>query len=202
MSRGDFAGKVAGELGLITLSRCGRDVSLLLLTRFARMFAYGGSTLILALYLAALGHSDVRIGLWMTLTLVGDVVISLALTVVADSLGRRRILVLGALLMTLSGIVFATISNYCILVFAAMVGVTSPSGNEIGPFRAVEESTIAHLSDSATRSDIFAWYVVFGTLGAASGSLACGWATQGLQARGWSEVASFRPVLGSMRRLV
>ncbi|TKA70890.1 hypothetical protein B0A55_08100 [Friedmanniomyces simplex] len=190
----NFAHKAAQELGLITLSQCSKDIYLLLLTRFIRMFAYGSSTLILALYFAALGHSDTKIGLFMSLTLVGDVLISLALTMVADSLGRRRILILGALLMTLSGAVFATLSNYWILLLAAVVGVISPSGNEIGPFRAVEESTIAHLSDANTRSDIFAWYVVFGTLGTAGGALACGWVTQGLQAAGWSELAAFRLV--------
>ncbi|KAK5736797.1 hypothetical protein LTR17_007122 [Elasticomyces elasticus] len=194
MPRSTLVPKVANELGLVTLSACSKDVYLLLLTRFVRMFAYGGSTLILALYFAALGHSDKKIGLFMTLTLVGDVAISLALTAVADSLGRRRILILGALLMTFSGIVFATVSNYWILLLAAVVGVISPSGNEIGPFRAIEESTIAHLSEASRRSDVFAWYVVFGTLGTASGALTCGWTTQALQTGGWSEMSSFRAV--------
>lgn len=117
--------------------------------------------------------------------------VSLALTLVADRLGRRRILLLGALLMTLSGTVFATISNYWILLLAAIVGVISPSGNEIGPFRAVEESTLAHLSEEKTRSDIFALYVVVGTLGTAGGSLAAGWTTQAVHGRGWSDIASY-----------
>ncbi|KAK0253582.1 hypothetical protein LTS09_011441 [Friedmanniomyces endolithicus] len=188
-----FAQKAAQELGLTTLVHSPRDIPLLLLTRLIRMFAYGSSTLILALFFAALNHSDAQIGLFMSLTLVGDVLISLLLTLVADSLGRRRILIMGALLMTFSGAVFATVGNYWILLLAAVLGVISPSGNEIGPFRAVEESTIAHLSDASTRSDVFAWYVVFGTLGTAGGALACGWVTQGLQAAGWSELASFRP---------
>lgn len=184
--------KIADELGITTLRHSGKDVYLLLLTRFIRMFAYGSSTLVLALYFAALGHSDTKIGLFMTLTLVGDVAISLALTLIADSLGRRRILILGALSMTFSGAIFATLSNYWILLLAAVVGVISPSGNEIGPFRAVEESTLAHLSKAETRSDVFAWYVIFGTLGTASGSLAAGWITQALQGHGWSELGSFR----------
>lgn len=120
--------------------------------------------------------------------------VSLALTLVADRLGRRRTLLLGALLMVFSGTVFATISNYWILLLAAILGVISPSGNEIGPFRAVEESTLAHLSEAKTRSDIFALYVVAGTLGTAGGSLAAGWSTQAVQTSGWSEVASYRLV--------
>lgn len=184
--------RIGTELGITTLLNSTKDVHLLLITRFIRMFAYGSSTLILALFFAALGHSDTKIGLFMTLTLVGDVAISLGLTIVADALGRRKILLLGALLMVLSGIVFANISNYWILLIAAVVGVISPSGNEIGPFRAIEESTLAHLTEAKTRSDIFALYVVAGTLGTAGGSLTSGWVTQELQARGWGEVSSFR----------
>ncbi|EME47590.1 hypothetical protein DOTSEDRAFT_105592, partial [Dothistroma septosporum NZE10] len=183
---------LSNEFGITTLINSTKDVHLLLITRFIRMFAYGSSTLILALFFAALGHSDTKIGLFMTLTLVGDVAISLGLTLIADALGRRKILLLGALLMIVSGVVFANMSNYWTLLFAAMVGVISPSGNEIGPFRAVEESTLAHLTEAKTRSDIFALYVVAGTLGTAGGSLTSGWVTQELQSRGWSDIASFR----------
>jgi MFS family permease len=187
-----LAQRTKDVLGISSLLATPRDVHLLLLTRFIRMSAYGSSTLVLALYFAALGHSDTKIGLFLSLTLVGDVGISLLLTLVADSLGRRRILVAGGLLMALSGVIFATVSNYWMLLLAAVVGVISPSGNEIGPFRAIEESTLAQLTDSKTRTDIFAFYVVVGTLGGASGSLAGGWVTQVLQSAGWSDVASFR----------
>ena len=187
-----LAQRIKEVLGISSMLAASRDVHLLLLTRFVRMCAYGSSTLVLALYFAALGHSDTKIGLFLSLTLVGDVGISLLLTLVADSLGRRRILIAGGLLMALSGVVFATTSNYWLLLLAAVVGVISPSGNEIGPFRAIEESTLAQLSDSKTRTDVFAFYVVVGTLGGASGSLAGGWVTQALQSVGWTDVASFR----------
>jgi predicted MFS family arabinose efflux permease len=62
----------------------------------------------------------------MTLTLLGDVPISFLLTCVADSLGRRRILILGASLMAASGVIFATASNYWVLLGAAVIGVISP----------------------------------------------------------------------------
>jgi MFS family permease len=160
-----LAQRIKDVLGVSSMLTTSRDVHLLLLTRFVRMCAYGSSTLVLALYFAALGHSDTKIGLFLSLTLVGEVGISLLLTLVADSLGRRRILIAGGLLMALSGVVFATTSNYWLLLLAAVVGVISPSGNEIGPFRAIEESTLAQLSDSKTRTDVFAFYVVVGTLG-------------------------------------
>ena len=118
--------KLGEELGVYSILHSSRDTKLLCLQRFTRLFAYGASTLILALYLSSLGSSDARIGLFMTLTLLGDVVISFLLTLVADGLGRRRILVLGAALMSASGVIFATSGNYWILVAASIFGVISP----------------------------------------------------------------------------
>jgi len=119
--------RFANEIGLSTLYNSSKDVKLLMLQRFVRLFAYGASTLILALYLSALGISDTRIGLFMTLTLIGDIVVSFLLTLTADRLGRRRVLALGALLVTFSGVVFGTIGNFWGLVAAAIVGVISPA---------------------------------------------------------------------------
>lgn len=118
--------KLGEELGVYSILHSSRDTKLLCLQRFTRLFAYGASTLILALYLSSLGSSDARIGLFMTLTLLGDVVISFLLTLVADGLGRRRILVLGAALMSASGVIFAISGNYWILVAASIFGVISP----------------------------------------------------------------------------
>lgn len=183
--------KLSSELGFRTLRNSSRDVHLLLLARFLRMAAYGSSTLILALFFQVLGHSDTQIGLFMTLTLAGDVLISLGFTFIADALGRRMVLFLGSILMTFSGCIFAMFANYTILLLAAIVGVISPSGNEIGPFRAVEESTLAQLSDADTRSDIFAWYVVIGTLGTATGSFGGGWLVQFLEGS-WRPITAYK----------
>lgn len=62
----------------------------------------------------------------MTLTLVGDTMISFVLTLFADALGRKAILALGALLMAAAGVVFAIFGNYWVLLGAAIVGVISP----------------------------------------------------------------------------
>ena len=114
------------ELGLVSLWHSSRDVKVLCLQRFVRLFAYGGSTLVLVAYLQALGISRTRVGLFMTLTLVGDVAISFVLTLLADGLGRKAILILGAALMAASGVVFALCGNYWMLLVAAIVGVISP----------------------------------------------------------------------------
>jgi MFS family permease len=185
--------KILAELGLVNMWQSPRDVKLLCAQRFVRLFAYGGSTLILASYLNALGISEDRIGLFMTLTLIGDVGISFILTLFADNMGRRAVLSLGSLLMVASGVVFAAFGNYWVLLAAAIFGVISPSGNEIGPFRAVEESTLAHLTPHEHLSDVFAWYSLVGTAGAALGNLVCGWIMSSLQTiHHWDYIPSCR----------
>ncbi|KAF1984028.1 MFS general substrate transporter [Aulographum hederae CBS 113979] len=185
--------RIFSELGLVSLYQSHLDTKLLCLQRFVRLFAYGGSTLILVSYLSALQISDREIGLFMTLTLVGDVLISFLLTLIADGLGRRTVLALGAALMIGSGVVFGLSGNFWVLLAAAILGVISPSGNEIGPFRAIEESTLAHLSPKEVRPDVFAWYSLLGTAGSAFGLIVCGWVSHTLQSKHrWHEVRTYR----------
>ncbi|KAJ4989039.1 major facilitator superfamily transporter [Stagonosporopsis vannaccii] len=186
---------MAYELGLHTMCHAPKDVHLILLTRYLRMTAYGTVALILALYLRLQGLSDAQIGFFMTLTLLGDVAISLLLTLGADALGRRMTLLVGALGMAGSGVVFAMGSRYEILLLAAVVGVVSPSGNEIGPFRAVEESTLAGIVGEEGRADVFTWYVAFAVLGTSTGLVAGGHAVDALATKpGWSELDAYRAI--------
>ncbi|KAJ4287594.1 hypothetical protein N0V90_012297 [Kalmusia sp. IMI 367209] len=186
-------GWLANELGLHTMKSAGKDVYILIMARYLRLFAYGAVALILALYFEELGFSDAQIGLFMTLTLLGDVCISLLLTLIADSLGRRKTLFLGAISMAISGAIFALTSNYIALLLAAIVGVISPTGNEIGPFRAIEESTLAHLVPEEKRSDVFTWYVVLAVLGTSTGLIVGGVAVDQMQSlEGWTELDAYR----------
>jgi MFS family permease len=121
-----FVKRASDELGLTAVYDTTADVKILCAQRCVRLFAYGASTLILVTYLEALGISKTQIGLFMTLTLAGDICISFFLTIFADALGRKAILLLGSLLVAVSGITFATSGNYWVLLLAAIVGVISP----------------------------------------------------------------------------
>jgi MFS family permease len=110
----------------------------------------------------------------MSLTLLGDVLLSVFLTLVADGIGRRRILLAGSVLMVLSGAMFAIFENFWMLLFAAVVGVISITGGDFGPFRAIEESTLSHLTTPKTRADVLSWYVTTASLGSSFGTEASG----------------------------
>ncbi|KAI5360165.1 putative major facilitator superfamily, MFS transporter superfamily [Septoria linicola] len=82
--------------GLLTVLHSPRDIKLILLCRFIRIFAFGLVSLLLAAYLLALGYSETRIGLFFFLTLLGDLIIVMVLTQIADVVGRKNVLMLGA----------------------------------------------------------------------------------------------------------
>ena len=172
-----------------------RNVFTLFSARILRLFCYGFLSVILALYFAEIGLTERQIGLLFTLTLVGDAGISLWLTTTADRYGRKRTLIVGALLMTVAGVVFLVTHNVLILLAAAIIGVISPSGNEIGPFLSVEQAALAQLLPSEKRTQMFAWYNLVGSFATAVGALAGGWLAQLLQFRGMSAVVAYRSVL-------
>ena len=177
------------------LSHLTRDGRLLFAARVARMFGYGFLAVVPALYLAALGLDETRIGLLLTLTLVGDTVISLWMSTHADRYGRRRMLVLGSLLILGSGLIFIATGRFVVLLAAATVGVISPSGYEVGPFLAIEQAALSQTVADDKRTRTFAWYNLVGSFATAAGSLAGGGIARLGQAGGLTALTSYRLVL-------
>ena len=157
-----------------------QDKQILLLTRGARLFAYGLLSVVLVLYLTGLGLSESQTGLLFTLTLAGDTAISLFLTTRADRFGRKRMLIAGAILMAAAGFVFASTGSFILLMIAGTIGVISPSGNEVGPFLPIEQASLAHIVSAQKRTGIFAQYALAGSLATAAGALVGGAITQAL----------------------
>lgn len=172
-----------------------KDITLLFATRIIRLFCYGFLSLILALYLAETGVTEKQIGLLFTLTLAGDAGITLWLTTSADRFGRKRTLLIGALLMLGAGIVFILTNNIIVLIAAAIIGVISPSGNEIGPFLSVEQAGLTNFISNEKRTQVFAWYNLVGSFATATGALTSGWLAQTLQTNGWSTLEAYRLIL-------
>jgi MFS family permease len=159
------------------------------------MFCYGFLAVILALYLIEAGLSEKQVGLLFTLTLAGDAGITLWLTTHADGFGRKRTLLIGALLMLSAGIVFVLTKNIFILTIAAIIGVISPNDKEIGPFLAVEQAGLTQLVADKSRTKLFAWYNLGGSFSSAFGALGGGWLAQALQTNGWTAFESYRFIL-------
>lgn len=159
------------------------------------MAAYGAVSVILVLHLSELGFSEARIGLLLTLTLLGDTGVSLFLTTHADRLGRKRTLIAGAVLMLFAGIAFSLSGDFSVLLLAATIGVISPSGYEVGPFLAVEQSCLSELLSPERRTHVFAWYNLSGSLATALGALGAGALAQAVHGAGATLIVGYRAVL-------
>jgi MFS family permease len=173
----------------------GRDLRLLFAARVIRMAAYGGLSVVLVLYLTEIGLDGFRVGIVLAATLLGDALISLPLTTRADRFGRRRTLLVGAALMVLAGVVFAVTTDYWVIVISATIGVLSPSGNEVGPFLAVEQASLSHVVGDDRRTTAFGWYTVAGALATATGTLAAGLGVQSLMGSGAGTIDAYRAVI-------
>jgi MFS family permease len=180
---------------LATSAAASRDVPVLFATRILRLFGYGFLSVVLVLYLQAAGLSASEIGLLLTLTLVGDTLISLWITTRADRIGRRRMLLAGAVLMIFAGVLFAATRSFWLLLVAATIGVISPSGNEVGPFLAIEQAALSERTAAGRRTRVFAWYNLVGSFATALGALAAGGLAQALQGRGLAPFDSYRVVV-------
>jgi MFS family permease len=178
-----------------SLRGLGSDGRTLFTIRTLRMFAYGFLAVVLVLYLAAAGLDPLAIGAVLTLTLVGDTVVSLWLTTHADRYGRRRVLRIGSVLMILASVVFAWTDALPLLILAGIVGVISPTGNEVGPFLAVEQAALTEVVPGTRRTATFAWYNLVGYVATATGALAAGLLSQAL-------IDSGRPALDAYRVIV
>jgi MFS family permease len=171
------------------------DIALLFATRILRMFGYGFLAVVLVLYLAAIGLSGGEQGLLLGLTLLGDAGVSLWLTTHADRIGRRRVLLVGAILMLFAGFVFVATPVFAVLLVAATIGVLSPSGNEVGPFLAVEQASLAQLVPARERTGLFARYQLAGSFATAAGTLAGGVVSQLVINGGASPADAYRVVI-------
>ena len=171
------------------------DGWLLFFTRFMRLFAYGSLSVVLVFYLIALGLTESQTGILLALTLAGDVVVSLYLTTRADRVGRRRMLIVGAILMAAAGIAFACTKNLLLLIIAGTIGVISPSGNEVGPFLSIEQAALSDVVSQRARTEVFAWYTLTGSVATAMGALFGGTVTHVLRGTTLTPVGTYRVVV-------
>lgn len=174
-----------------------RDIVLLFSARIVRLFAYGFISVVLALYLGATGLSAAGVGAVLTATLAGDILVSLWVTMVADRVGRKRMLLLGSLLMIIAGLVFLFTTNPILITLAAIIGIVSPSGGEIGPFLSIEQAALSQLVPDNRRTRLFGWYNLVGSFATAAGALAGGWLARLLQDVGMSSLDAYRSIMAA-----
>ena len=146
----------------------------LLAARALRGFADGYVAVLLPAYLLALGLDQLDVGFLSTATLAGSALVTLAVGVVGHRWPTRRLLLYAALLMTITGLGFASISSFWPLLIVAFIGTLNPSSGDVSVFLPLEHARLAQAAKGNTRTTLFARYTLIGSLSAAVGALAAG----------------------------
>ena len=172
-----------------------RDGKLILAARMIRAFSYGFLSIVLAIYLKLIGFNDVLIGFVLTTTLINSVIFTLFASFYADRIGRRKILIIYAALMSVSGAIFLITENYIVLIIAALIGTINVTGTETGAFLSIEQAMLPQtLKDIKKRNTVFAFYNMAGTFAMSAGILLSGLPRYLQQYYGFTQVESIKPL--------
>jgi len=172
-----------------------KDGKLLLTARILRTFAYGFLSIIISIYLKLIGFDGFLIGLILTSTLINSVIFTLVASFYADRIGRRKMLVIYALLMAISGVIFFVTSNYIALIVAGLIGTINVTGTETGAFLSIEQAMLPQtVEDIKKRNTLFAFYNMVGTFAMSAGVLVSGLPGIIQHQFGLSEIRSISPL--------
>lgn len=142
--------------------------------RGVRSFGYGLLAVLLGIALSQVGFSPMTVGVLITVSLIGDVVGTYVIGLFADRWGRRRTLVILALLMTGTGVVFGLTSMYAVLLVAAFFGTLGTSASETAPFLPIEQAMLSDICSPEQRTALFTRYNLVASFAGAFGALAAG----------------------------
>src|SRR6266487_4042337 len=131
------------------------DARIVIITRALRTFGYGFTSVLLGLMLIDAGTSPLQIGILLAVAALGSIVCSLVMGMYADRVGRKRLLILSALLMMVTGYIFALTQWYPLLVLASFFGTISPSTNDNSPFSGIEQAILAQSVETEQYTPLF-----------------------------------------------
>src|SRR6202050_2678124 len=108
-----------------------RNILLLYAARGVRGFGDGFATIAVPASLIAIGYEPVRIGLVVAASLLGTAVLTLAIGAIASRHDLRTLMLLGAVLMILTGVAFPNFQHFAAIAFIGFVGSINTSAGDV-----------------------------------------------------------------------
>jgi MFS family permease len=164
----------------------------LVLARAIRGAVDGFASLVLVVYLADLGFSQLEIGALVTAMLFGSAVLTLVVGLAGGRARERAVLFGACALMLGTGLGWSAFATFWPLVVVAFVGTLNPSEGDVSVFLPTEQSLLAGAVAARERVALFARYNLAGALAGALGSLAAGLPELAAGAFGAPRSAAFR----------
>jgi MFS family permease len=140
--------------------------------RALRDFGDGFVAVLLPVYLIALGFSPFQVGIIATAALLGSALLTIAVGILGVKYDHRQLLLAAAGLMVTTGVAYAVVHDYAVLVVIAFAGTINPSGGSVSVFVPLEHAVLTREIASTERTKAFARYSLAGALAGAFGALA------------------------------
>ena len=158
------------------LSWVSRDGKIVILARSVRTFAQGSIAVLFAVYLDMLGFSLTQIGMFFSFGIAGAAVFAFLVSLIAEKIGRRRLLIAFTLMTAAAGMVLVLTNDVVVLSAFAFLGTLSGVGGGGGaqPTQPLEQASLVDTVPADKRTDLFAVYGIASTAAAALGALASG----------------------------
>jgi MFS family permease len=143
----------------------------LLAARALRDFGDGFVAVLLPVYLLALGFTPLEVGVIATAALLGSALLTIAVGFLGARYDHRQLLLAAAGLMTATGVAFALVHDYALLLVVALAGTINPSAGSVSVFVPLEHAVLAREVADHVRTRMFARYSLVGALAGAVGAL-------------------------------
>jgi len=147
-------------------------VTCLFAARAFRDFGDGFVAVLLPVYLLALGHSALQVGIIATVSLLGSALLTMAVGFLGARYDHRQLLLAAASLMVATGVAFSVVHDYALLLVIATAGTINPSSGSVSIFVPLEHAVLTREVSAAERTRMFARYSLVGALAGAVGALA------------------------------
>jgi MFS family permease len=176
-----------------------RDAKLLMASRGIRAFAFSYLNVVFAIYLNRLGYSTITIGVIFSVAYLSGALLTAVWGFLSDRYGRRRILMLLAVLTIISNGIFVFFSSLAFILLAVIIanvgaGGSAGGGSGGGPFNPVEEALLAEKCHPENRNQIFAFNSFVGSVMGSVGALAAGLPQYLQEQWSWNAVTAYKPL--------
>ncbi len=175
------------------------DAKLLMASRGIRSFAFSYLNVVFAIYLDQLGYTPVMIGIIFSVAYLAGALLTAVWGYLSDRYGRRKILMLLAVLTIISNGIYIFFSGLVFILLAVVIanvgaGGSGGGGSGGGPFNPVEEALLAEKCKPENRNQVFALNSFVGSIMGSVGALGAGLPQYLQEIRGWTTVSSYKPL--------
>ena len=176
-----------------------RDAKLLMVSRGIRAFAFSYLNVVFAIYLDRLGYSTITIGVIFTVAYLSGALLTAVWGYFSDRFGRRKILMLLALLTIVSNTILIVFSGLFFIFLAVIIanvgaGGSGGGGSGGGPFNPAEEALLAEKCAPENRNQIYALNFCAGSIMGSIGALVSSLPQYLQESWSWSAVGSYKPL--------